>query len=79
MERERCYVSNERLKGEKTKSANFALHQVSGKTCKDKGTPKAKKKKTLAVTSNKTINKVIKYFFYKKKKYLKKNYIKYEK
>lgn len=62
----------------KIKNVNFTPYQFSEKVSQKKGAPKIKEKKVLAVTSGEVINKVDKYF-YKRKEYLNKTYIKYEK
>ena len=56
------------LRDEKMVSVNFASHQVNRKACKEKDVPKANGKKILVVVAlGETINKVVKYFFYKRK------------
>ena len=51
---------------------NFDSYQVGRKVDKNKGVPKAKVKKIFVMALGKIINKVIKYFFYKMKRYLSK-------
>ena len=66
------YVQEEvRLRGKMIESVNLASHQVSEKIDEEIYALKVKEKKVLVMASGDAINKVVKYFFYKKKGHLK--------